>query len=200
MGKEVENYFQERASKYLKESQKGLWRFFREKERIALFNYIHLSPDDLVLDAGAGAGYYSLHLKTNYLCQVVAIDMTKAMVDELKKNGIDGRLSSLENFAGEERFDLILAAGVFEFLESPAKSLANMAAHLKNTGRMILLVPADGLAGFLYDLFHFNVKTFCRSVSDYESLAHDAGLKIIAIQDATVMSRVIVLEKLNKEI
>lgn len=200
MGKEVEVYFRSRASGYMKESQKGLWKIFREKEKNAIAKFVRPLSTDSVLDAGAGAGFYSLYFKNYFQCDVVAIDITKEMVDELIKNGINGRLASVETFKIDTTFDLILAAGVFEFLESPEKGMRNLASLMEQNGKMVLLVPSGGIIGYFYNFFHFNLKTYIRSIAYYEEIGNAIGLKVVAHLKATALSNVIVFEKIKRDI
>lgn len=196
----MSSYFSRRAADYLKNSNKGIWRFVRERERAAISQWVQTGDQVSLLDAGAGAGYYSLYFKDTFKFRVVAVDSTPEMVEQLKKNGLVSHLAQLETLELEERFEYVVAAGVFEFVGDPERALFKLSAHLKENGRLILLVPSDGLAGSLYRFFHSEIKTYIRPLDYYKNLGQRNGLKILSCEEATPMSQLIVFEKVRQEI
>lgn len=196
----MSSYFSKRATDYLQKSNKGLWRIVREKEREAIAQWVVQGSGASLLDAGAGAGYYSLYFKQNFNLEVTAVDSTAEMVEQLKKNGIRSQLAMLETLELEEKFETVVAAGVFEFISDPERALFKLCAHLKENGRLILLIPADGVIGSLYRFFHTDIETFIRPPEFYVNLGQMNGLKVISTQKPTPMSRVIVFEKIRQEV
>lgn len=194
----MSEYFSRKAEDYLKNSNRGFWRLVREKEREAVARWVRKEKGFSLLDAGAGAGYYSLFFKNQFQLNVTAVDSTPAMVEQLKRNGIPSHLARLETLELDGKFENIVAAGVFEFIDEPERAFCNLSSLLKEHGRMILLVPAGGLIGSLYQLFHPAIKTYIRPADFYIKIGNDNGLKCESTGKATFMSRVIVFEKIRQ--
>lgn len=198
MGPKVISYFSSRASNYLVNSNSGFWKFVRNQEKQVLCKWIHAEKGQSLLDAGAGAGYYALYFRDEKHLEVSAVDSTPAMVNELLKNKISAQLSSLEELTTAlpmAPFDRILAAGVFEFVPEPQIALKNLSLQLRDSGRLVLLIPADGFFGKIYSFFHFNIEIYIRGAEFYKNLAEKSDLKFLGSEKASPMSLVLAFEK-----
>ena len=113
-----------------------------------------------VLDAGCGTGPYSLALLKQYKnVQITAFDFDKTLVDRLKtrvlNNNFEKRIKIFtgdvqDNLLelGEEKFDLIIVSGVFEYLPME-KVLVNLSRFLESGGYFLHSPVRDNFLGKL---------------------------------------------------
>lgn len=108
-----------------------------------------------VLELGAGSGAITRHLVGSGQCSVVALEVNPVSVAKLKaicSAVYSGDLNDPnwpDIFAGEERFDVIVAADVLEHLYDPWTVLKGMKRLLKEDGHIVLSLPHVGHAGLL---------------------------------------------------
>lgn len=197
MGKKRETYFDIRAKNYLKKSDHGIWRIFRIKERDTIRRLLSARPNSSLLDLGSGAGYYSLYFKTQHQLEVFAVDSSAQMIKELKENGIPCLKTSIEEMVSSHMFDNALAAGVLEFMEKPEIFFKKIGPMIKPGGRLVLLIPEQGLSGWVYKVIHAigGCHTNIRSSQEYEKIAEMFGFKRSANERATMISRALCFEK-----
>lgn len=114
----------------------------------------HVGPHDTVLDAGCGAGTFSLIAATRAKA-VAAFDGSPAMI------AIGERARALADIANvkfevalldsldrstPEQFDVVLSSSVLEYVDDLERELARVARVLKPGGRLIVSMPnADSL-------------------------------------------------------
>jgi 2-polyprenyl-3-methyl-5-hydroxy-6-metoxy-1,4-benzoquinol methylase len=176
------NYFDRAAEAYLQKSKSFPWSFLRKKEFTAVIKALQPAENLQLLDLGSGAGYYSLPLQQQFHMRVTAVDQSKQMLDKLSSHGIKTFCLSLETknslqFLKNEKFDRILVAGVLEFIGEPFEILKDCRELAKDDGRLVLLVPTQGIWPSIYFFFHRLNKNriFPRTIEDYKRLAADAG-------------------------
>ncbi|MFA6434377.1 MAG: class I SAM-dependent methyltransferase [Elusimicrobiales bacterium] len=189
-------YFERKARGYLQASGRGLWGRLRSAEWEALRACLDPAPGLSALDAGCGPGYYSLRLRGAGM-EVGGIDPSPAMLAQYRAHGFDGRLGSIETFGTGRRYDRVLIAGVLEFVERPARALANMAGLLRADGRLVCLVPATGTAGTVYKVLHrlLGCPVFIREPSAYLRMAQRCGLTPVKSAKATPISFAFALQR-----
>lgn len=143
-----------------------------------------------LLDLGSGAGFYSIFFKNKYRINVLGVDSSPAMVEQLKLNGIEYVLDSIENFVSSEKFDLVLAAGVMEFVDNPEKVFRNILASIAPNGRLVILVPRSGIGGRMYKIHHKLKKcpVQIRSAETYKRIASHLGFNFSKIFYPTPIS------------
>jgi len=87
-----------------------------------------------VLDLGCGGSGYGLHLAKKGF-DVTSVDISKTAIKQLEKEAktrnlkIKTIIADMENFEFEEKYDIILALGVFHFI--PEKELRNLLMKIK---------------------------------------------------------------------
>lgn len=101
----------------------------------------YASPQDKLLDFGAGRGKVPLHDFSHNVQRCVGVDVDDAVlgnrqVDEAKVIGADGRIPY-----DDETFDLVVSAYVLEHLTEPAPMFAEVARVLRPGGAFVFLTP-----------------------------------------------------------
>ena len=171
-------YFDQVAADYNAASHRWPWSWLRGREAKALLELSGDVKDADVLDLGSGSGYYSslfLHMGARH---VTAVDSSPNMIESL---GIDVRIEALnidvEKLDLEKRFQLIVCAGLLEFVANPRNTLVVARKHANKGSVMVVLVPCDNFWGALYRLFHschgLDI-SLCRPAS-FRALAETTG-------------------------
>lgn len=141
-------------------------------------------PNKRLLDFGCGAAGF-LRKAQSLAAEVTGIEL-EARVREYWAKRLN-IVPSVDSAGGE--YDLITAFHVIEHLPSPRSTLASLAHQLKPNGRIVVEVPsaADALLT-LYDCDAFQRFTywsqhlFMFNASTLDMLAHQAGLRVVVIQ------------------
>lgn len=130
--------------------QKAVDRVFRQVvvERFHLICSLAPVPGEWkVLDVGCGPGKYSVKLAELGAAKVVGVDVSDKMI-ELARAEADSRklgakcdftVASFLDFSTQEKFEVIVATGYFDYLEDPLTHLKKMIRH--SSGRLFLSFP-----------------------------------------------------------
>jgi SAM-dependent methyltransferase len=175
-------YFQRRARGYRAASAAGPWAWQRRREAKAVLALAGAVEGGAVLDLGCGAGFYATLMADVGAHPVIAIDASAAMVAAITDRRVEVLIGDAATVALERRFDLVVLAGLLEFVADPLAVLVNARRHLEPGGRVVALVPPDTIAGRLYRRFHrrhgFTIALFDRP--GFAALAERAGLEVRA--------------------
>lgn len=193
----MNSYFEKRARTYANKSSKGLWSILKKQELRAVEKLLAPEKNKKLIEFGCGTGFYSLYFKTKYSLNVLGVDNSPGMLEVANTQGISTVNLSLENLPELGKFDYALAAGVLEFIESPETVFGNFAQCLPLNGKVVLLIPAQGVMGFLYKIYHefFGCSVFIRSREEYTRLAEKNGFVKTGELKATPISEVLVYRK-----
>ena len=117
-------------------------------ERFRLICNLAPSPGPwTALDVGCGSGRYTVAFAERRASRVVGVDVAASMTDlaaqEAKRAGVADRCEFVTapflEFQSDERFDVIVAMGYFDYLDDPGAHLRKM---LKlSRGRVFLSLP-----------------------------------------------------------
>ena len=193
----VREFFDNEAEQYIKKFSKGLLGLIRRKEKEAIFELLGPQVGERILDAGCGAGFYAITLKSLGSLPF-GIDISPKMIEQIKEFGIDGKVCDLEKFELNKKYEKILCTGVLEFCNNPQSVLSNLNKHLEEGGTFIILYPRLSLVGIMYKIYHllFNrisIKLFLNS--DFERMTRNIGLRIDKIGRKNFISQAIRLKK-----
>jgi len=177
-------HFQQRAANYSRASEIGLWTWQRRRELAALAALAGEVKGATVLDLGCGAGFYAIRFADAGASSVVAVDASPAMISAITDDRIETVLGDAASVALDRSFQLIVLAGLLEFVCDPIAVLVNARQHLETGGRIVALVPSDNFAGRLYRAFHrnhgFTIDLFSRP--RFAQVAERAQLVILQSQ------------------
>ncbi len=124
-------------------------RIFRSVvvERFKLIcNLAPVRPPWSVLDVGCGSGRYSIELAARGASRVLGIDVSPQMVDLARKEAAaagadlcEFLVSDFAELRSEERFDVVIATGYFDYLDDPLTHLRGMVGRC--SGRVFASFP-----------------------------------------------------------
>jgi 2-polyprenyl-3-methyl-5-hydroxy-6-metoxy-1,4-benzoquinol methylase len=95
-----------------------------------------------VLDVGCGSGRYELGLVDAGVQRVVGVDFSPTMIklanaytERLREHGSDIEFicTDFSDFNRTERFDLVLAMGVFDYIDRPLETLLRMKSFARHS-------------------------------------------------------------------
>lgn len=146
-------YFDRAADRYDLLGEARVWKAARRAEQAALFRLAGPCAGFRVLELGAGSGYYASRFVAAGAI-VLATDASPAMVEQARAKGLEAMVGRIGALHLERKFDLVLAAGVAEFLEQPEALFQTAFEHSLPHAQLLLLFPRGGLRGAAYEWWH----------------------------------------------
>src|SRR5689334_19857632 len=131
------SYFDESAPKYLQRSQRGIWRYLRNREQSQILAQLEVKAGERILDVGCGAGFYARPIREQG-ASVTGIDVSSGMIQEFQRLGFQGHNISFESFEDKESFDKVLIAGSGEFIPSTIVLMRQIRKNLRPGGRAVV--------------------------------------------------------------
>jgi ubiquinone/menaquinone biosynthesis C-methylase UbiE len=138
MSRRVKEYFDQVSSQWdnMRKS------FYGEEVREAVLNAAQISPDDTVLDVGAGTGFLTQGAAM-IARKVIAIDFSRGMSDEsiakLGKGKVEFRIGNVERMQLlDSSVDVVIGNMVLHHCPHPETAIAEMARVLKPRGRIAI--------------------------------------------------------------
>jgi predicted methyltransferase len=120
-----------------------------EEHPDAAIEALGLQPGMVVADVGAGTGFMSIKMarKVGPTGKVYANDIQPGMLDLLRKNAAQAKLTNIEPVLGtvagtnlpKGQLDLVLMVDVYHELSEPEKMLRDLRETLKPDGRLVLI-------------------------------------------------------------
>lgn len=172
-------------------------RFYRDKTFARLEAVLELSGEPKagkkVLEVGSGSGRYSVAFAERG-ANVLGIDFAPQMVELAKKlaelkgvsNSCKFEVADILYFNGNDDFDIIYAAGVFDYIPpAPRAPMLKKMAQLSK-GKIIFTYPKKGtLHSFVRKIWLSlkGVQVYFYSRKEVISLAREAGLAIGDFRD-----------------
>jgi len=151
----------------------------------------HLRGNEIVLDVGAGTGYYSLAIAEKLTTgKVICFDLSQVMLHRLEKMAIKkGLADKIQPLKGEacsiriegESVDLVVSNNVFHELSEPGFALREMVRVLKPGGWVIVTDFRDTAIGGLIAAAHHGDAHGPWSVKELETLLAKAGLARVKV-------------------
>src|SRR5437667_4688535 len=138
MSRRVKEYFGQVSSQWdnMRKS------FYGEEVRDAVLNAARISPDDTVLDVGAGTGFLT-EAAAMIARKVIALDFSRGMSDEaiakLGKGKVEFRIGNVEHMQlPDSSVDVVIGNMVLHHCPHPETAIAEMARVLKPGGRVVI--------------------------------------------------------------
>jgi SAM-dependent methyltransferase len=183
---QVKSYFDRVADGYQSGSKGGLWSFVRTQEQTALLRMAGDVSGCDVLELGCGAGFYTRLLLAQGARHVFAVDFSERMLAELPKQSITPIQGDAALVDAGRQFDLIVSAGMLEFVPDPVAVLRNAARHATPGATLAILYPTAGLLGRAYRRFHrghgFSIHLF--DARRLRAIAAESGWAVAATSRA----------------
>ena len=152
--KNIINYFDKKSMNYNKNSNSFPWSFIRKIESREVLKLVGNLKNKEVLDFGSGSGFYSKIVKKKNPKKIFALDASKKMLKKIKDKTIIKINQNAENLRIKKKFDIIICAGLFEFVKSPHNILKKLKISSKKDCRLIILCPSENLFAKIYKLNH----------------------------------------------
>ncbi len=192
----ADEYFDKKADDYSKDRSKGFLGGIVNKEKEFVLRFLDVKKGETVLDAGCGSGDFSLLVKQRGGVPF-GVDISKNMIEVLKKNGFDGCVADLESLNLNKKFDKIVCGGAIEFTTDQVRVFKNLRDHLNENGFIVLIYPRKGIGGYLYRIFHLihglNIKLF--SPKDLKKIFDVSDLKIDDIRKTDFICGVVKISR-----
>lgn len=144
--KTVKDFYENLASDYDAEQEAENFRFVREPEKVLIRHFFEQEDfaDSSILEIGAGTGRFSLHFAA--ACRsYTAIDLSPAMLEQLRKKAEDARLTNITYIEGDflqvplhERFDYIVSFTAIEYILNKKALFHKIAQLLKPGGTLFI--------------------------------------------------------------
>jgi SAM-dependent methyltransferase len=146
--------FYHRASRHYRASvERGPLRLLRRREQRAVLQLARFgaATASTVIDVGCGDGFYASAAKRAGKW-VHAVDLAPGMVAQVRGRVDRAEVADVEHLSTGRQYDIVLCAGVLDFVASPERAFANLCRLVAPGGRLVLLVPRAGPGGLLYRL------------------------------------------------
>lgn len=160
MDSRTQRYFDQHASQFDsiyhegQPLQRALNRTFRKAiyERFAItFEQSEPIPGKTVLDIGCGSGRYAVEFANRGASRAVGVDYAPGMLSLAREyaeaSGVGARCEFIQgDFTTQvinQRFDVVIAIGVFDYQDKPVEFMRKMAQHC--SGRIIATFPGRSL-------------------------------------------------------
>ena len=153
--KNILKHFDEAAENYNERCLSFPWSWIRAAEWRAVSGLVRDVKGQTLLDLGCGAGLFSLGFRNLGVAYVHAVDASSKMVENLKgQHGVTTTIVPIEDLALPDKYDLIIATGLLEFLEKPETLFDVAMLHAKPSTKLLVLYPYDGLITRIYKCYH----------------------------------------------
>ena len=186
----IKIYFDSAANIYKNRSKKGLGKWLRQQEATIIKQSLKVELLDDVLELGSGTGYYSRYIYDLGCKSLTCVDFSSRMLKKIDIPGCIKVNANIQNYLSENYFDIILCAGVLEFLEHPEIVFNNVVQMLKPNGFIIILMPRYSFFGKIYQLYHrlhgFRIKLFKKE--DLQRWLEKTNLNIVEYKKVSLFS------------
>ncbi|MBS0615887.1 MAG: methyltransferase domain-containing protein [Verrucomicrobia bacterium] len=169
---------------------------------------VRLTGNEKILDFGCGDGKISAELSRLVpKGSVIGVDTSSAMIDfasvkfpsyayprlQFKKIGSP----IFGDTAGSHEYDVICAFSVFHQITDPLATLKNLRSHLRQDGKLLLVIPTTGSSAFFQaasEMFsHYHIEapwnrklspdmTKMLTLEGCSSLLHEAGFDVASME------------------
>jgi SAM-dependent methyltransferase len=187
-------WFEAAAAGYQDASSRWPWSWLRAWEARSVDHALESVEGERVLELGCGAGFYTRRLIAGGAARVVAVDQAPAMVAALPKAAV-GVVADARTLDLPEPFDVVLCAGMLEFVDDPGPALRAAARHIRPGGRCVLLAPGSGPAAQVYRWWHerHGVAVRLYAPGELAERARKVGWTLVGEAAVAPLNRVVLL-------
>jgi len=190
----VRRHFGQAARGYHRASTRWPWAWLRGREAAALLALVGPVEGRRVLDLGSGAGFYTRLLLERGARDAVVVDTSAAMIAQVPGDRTLRVVADAASVSLRRRFDVVLVAGLLEFVGDPVALLSNAAGLASSGAVLAALVPLEGPWGRLYRAYHrrHGIAARLYTPKGLATLASDAGWRMQATREVwpyTVVAR-----------
>ena len=150
-----------------------------------------VKTDDVVLDLGAGTGYFTLAvapmLETG---KVIALDLSPEMLDSLSRRAREKHLTArvdamvadaTRTGLPDSSVDLVMSGNLLHELPDPPAAVQEIARVLRPGGRVVIHDFHDGIVGRLMKALHHHHASGPLSVSEIRGMLQAAGFSDVEV-------------------
>lgn len=143
MGREISHVMGHRGAGWLERPERE-----QEERTDLLMDSLPLEPDSVVVDLGAGSGYFSIPIAARLPeGRVVAVDIQQEMLDRLERRAGDAGVANIDLLLAtetdpripENTADLVLIVDAYHEFSHPREVMLGVAGGLKPGGLLYLL-------------------------------------------------------------
>ena len=147
--KKVIYHFDKKSEKYDFDSKTFPWSVIRYFESNIIFKLVGSIKNKVVLDVGCGSGFYSKIMARKKAKTIYALDASQMMLNQIHERNIKKLCQNAENFLIKKKFQIIICAGLLEFVNSPEKVLKNIRKVSKKDTKLIVLYPSTNFLSII---------------------------------------------------
>lgn len=162
----TKKYFDRVSKSYQERSSSFPWKVVRKLEEDHLLLILPEVDLSSVLEIGAGAGHYTNILLDQGAKEIVAVDISEKMLEQITSSKVTKIHSSLEQLDNTNRFSTIVSMGALEFCQNKSRALKKIGALLRPDGHFVLLTQSSSPLSLPYRLFHASHGIRIESYSD----------------------------------
>ena len=182
----VKKFYEQDAKDYIQRYEEGYKKYPASLIRLNLMiDRLKKNRVKTVLDIGCGSCHPMIRFLEEGL-KVKGFDFSEEMVKEgrreLERAGYDSKLifqADLEDDTAlpDEKFDTVIALGVFPHILNERKALSNMRERLKENGLVFIEFRNDLFAAYTFN--KYSLDFFLNRVVDLSSLPNDVTKEVI---------------------
>ncbi|MGE0616363.1 MAG: lysylphosphatidylglycerol synthase domain-containing protein [Bacteriovoracia bacterium] len=185
--KRAAEYYESLSGDYNGAVERGLLAKFRARERGMVLGYADLYgkydaiKKKTMIDVGCGGGVYALEAKRAGM-RVCATDFAPGMVERIRPRVDEAYVSDIESLPVTKQYDVVVCAGVLDFVLDPTKAFGNLCQLVAPGGRLVVMVPHHSLGGLIYrvEKFFAKMKVNLYSVKWMREQARHHGLELVS--------------------
>tara|TARA_B100002052_G_C15799181_1_gene560235 strand:- start:577 stop:1176 length:600 start_codon:yes stop_codon:yes gene_type:complete len=179
--KKVIHHFDRKSEKYDLNSKTLPWSLIRYFESNIILKLVGKIKNKEILDVGSGSGYYSKIMIKNKAKIVFALDASQKMLNQIKDKKVKKICQNAESFLIKKKFEVIICAGLLEFVNSPQKVLKNIRRVSRTNSKLIILYPSNNFLAKIYKFYHSRngVKIILFDDDKIKNIFKNTGWKIL---------------------
>ncbi len=179
--KKVIHHFDKKSEKYDLNSKTLPWSLIRYFESNIILKLVGKIKNKEILDVGSGSGYYSKIMIKNKAKIVFALDASQKMLNQIKDKKVKKICQNAESFLIKKKFEVIICAGLLEFVNSPQKVLKNIRRVSRTNSKLIILYPSNNFLAKIYKFYHLRngVKIILFDDNKIKNIFKNTGWKIL---------------------